>query len=179
MIRRPPRSTLFPYTTLFRSSSVDLDFASVQRGNPELQRRAQMVIDACTALGERKPIQMIHDVGAGGLSNALPELVHDAGLGANFELREIENVDKSMSPLQIWCCEAQERYVMAVGEDGLGMFETIARRERCGYSIVGRTVGERNGENRLLLTDRDSPDFSTPIDLPMSTLFGKPPKLSR
>ncbi|KAI5780926.1 CobB/CobQ-like glutamine amidotransferase domain-containing protein [Geopyxis carbonaria] len=159
--------------------SVDLDFASVQRGNPEQQRRAQMVIDACVALGKNSPIRSIHDVGAGGLSNALPELVHDAGLGATFELREVESADKGMSPLQIWCCEAQERYVMAVAEDGLKTFEAIARRERCGFSVVGRAEGGNPEDQRLVLKDRDSAANPKIIDLPMSTLFGKPPKMKR
>lgn len=159
--------------------SVDLDFASVQRGNPEQQRRAQMVIDACVALGVDNPIRSIHDVGAGGLSNALPELVHDAGLGATFELREVESADKGMSPLQIWCCEAQERYVMAVAESGLKTFENIAKRERCGFSVVGRAEGGKEEEQRLVLKDRDSEKDPKVIDLPMSTLFGKPPKMSR
>lgn len=162
-------------------NSADLDFASVQRGNAEVQRRAQEVINACVAMGENNPIQFIHDVGAGGLSNALPELVHDAGYGAVFELREIDNADRGMSPLQIWCCEAQERYVMAVSPEGLITFKLIANRERCGYSIVGtmqekKTVDE---EKRLVLVDRESEEFPKPIDLPMSILFGKPPKMSR
>jgi len=159
--------------------SVDLDFASVQRGNPEQQRRAQMVIDACVALGKDSPIRSIHDVGAGGLSNALPELVHDAGMGAKFELRKVESADKGMSPLQIWCCEAQERYVMAVSEDGLKTFEAIAQRERCGFSVVGRAEGGKEEDQRLVLTDRDSEKNPKVIDLPMSTLFGKPPKMKR
>ncbi|EPS37741.1 hypothetical protein H072_8537 [Dactylellina haptotyla CBS 200.50] len=159
--------------------SVELDFASVQRGNPEMQRRAQMVIDACTALGDNNPIRSIHDVGAGGLSNALPELVHDAGLGAKFELRDVENADQSMSPLQIWCCEAQERYVLAVAEEGLQIFEDMARRERCGFRVVGRAVGGSEDEQKLVLTDRDSKEHPTPIELPMSTLFGKPPKMHK
>lgn len=159
--------------------SVDLDFASVQRGNAEVQRRAQEVINACVAMGERNPIQFIHDVGAGGLSNALPELVHEAGLGANFELREIENADKGMSPMQIWCCEAQERYVLAVGEDGLNKFRSIAHRERCGYSVVGKATGAADTEKHLVLTDRDSEEHPTVIDLPMSVLFGKPPKMTK
>jgi len=159
--------------------SVDLDFASVQRGNAEVQRRAQEVINACVAMGPENPIKFIHDVGAGGLSNALPELVHDSGLGAIFELREVDNADKGMSPLQIWCCEAQERYVMAVGQDSLNIFKQIASRERCGFSIVGRTKGEEAGENRLVLMDRDSKEYPKPIDLPMSVLFGKPPKMTR
>ena len=159
--------------------SADLDFASVQRGNAEVQRRAQEVINACVAMGSENPIKFIHDVGAGGLSNALPELVNDAGLGATFELREIDNADSSMSPLQIWCCEAQERYVMAVAQDGLNTFKSIADRERCGYSVVGRAKRDREEKNRLVLMDRDSKDHPKPIDLPMSVLFGKPPKISR
>ncbi|KAF2731896.1 phosphoribosylformylglycinamidine synthase [Polyplosphaeria fusca] len=156
-------------------SKVDLDFASVQRGNPEVQRRAQEVIDACRAMGDKNPILFIHDVGAGGLSNALPELVHDSGLGAIFELREVDNADRGMSPLQIWCNEAQERYVLAVGPDDLALFKRICNRERCGYSVVGTATQEQ----RLILTDRESKTLPTPIDLPMSTLFGKPPKMSR
>jgi phosphoribosylformylglycinamidine synthase len=155
--------------------SVELDFASVQRGNAEVQRRAQEVINTCTSLGAENPIQLIHDVGAGGLSNALPELVEDAGFGARFELREVDNADTSLSPLQIWCCEAQERYVMAIAPNKLSAFEKIARRERCGYSIVGTAQEEK----RLILLDRDSVDEPTPIDLPMPILFGKPPKLHR
>ena len=159
--------------------SVDLDFASVQRGNAEVQRRAQEVINACVAMGPENPIMFIHDVGAGGLSNALPELVHDAGLGAIFELREVDNADKGMSPLQIWCCEAQERYVMAVRQDSLDIFNQIANRERCGFSVVGTTKGGEAGENRLVLMDRDSKEYPKPIDLPMSVLFGKPPKMTK
>ena len=159
--------------------SKDLDFASVQRGNAEVQRRAQEVINACAAMGYQSPIEFIHDVGAGGLSNALPELVHDAGLGATFELREIENAGRGMSPLQIWCCEAQERYVMAIAQDRLDIFKRIAGRERCGFSIVGTAEGPVNGETRLVLMDRESPEYPKPIDLPMSVLFGKAPKLTR
>jgi len=155
--------------------SVELDFASVQRGNAEVQRRAQEVINTCTSLGAENPIQLIHDVGAGGLSNALPELVEDAGFGARFELREVDNADTSLSPLQIWCCEAQERYVMAIAPNKLSAFEKIARRERCGYSIVGTAQEEK----RLILMDRDSTEEPTPIDLPMPILFGKPPKMHR
>jgi phosphoribosylformylglycinamidine synthase len=108
--------------------SVELDFDSVQRGNPEMERRAQMVINTCIALGESNPIAFIHDVGAGGLSNALPELVKDAGYGGKFELRQIESADSSMSPLQIWCCEAQERYVLIVNPEGLNKFVSIASK---------------------------------------------------
>ncbi|KAI1917967.1 phosphoribosylformylglycinamidine synthase [Ophidiomyces ophidiicola] len=159
--------------------SADLDFASVQRGNAEVQRRAQEVINSCVSMGQDNPIKFIHDVGAGGLSNALPELIHDAGLGATFELREIDNADKGMSPMQIWCCEAQERYVMAISEDGMTKFAAIARRERCGYSVVGRGLGQPEEQRRLILLDRDSKAHPKPIDLPLSVLFGKPPKLTR
>ena len=160
--------------------NVDLDFASVQRGNAEVERRAQEVINTCVSLGAQNPIRLIHDVGAGGLSNALPELVHDAGLGARFELREIENADRSLSPLQIWCCEAQERYVMAVSEEGLDLFKRIAKRERCGFSVVGQaTGGKSKDDQRLILMDRESKKYPKPIDLPMPVLFGKPPKMTR
>jgi phosphoribosylformylglycinamidine synthase len=159
--------------------SVDLDFASVQRGNAEVQRRAQEVINACVSMGQHNPILFIHDVGAGGLSNALPELVHDVGLGAKFELRQIDNADKGMSPLQIWCCEAQERYVLAVAEDGLNKFHAIADRERCGFSVVGHATGGSDKEKTLVLEDREAPDDPKPINLPMSVLFGKPPKMTR
>ena len=154
-------------------SSVELDFSSVQRGNPEMQRRAQMVIDACTSLGDKNPIQSIHDVGAGGLSNALPELVHDAGLGARFELRDIPSSETGLSPMQIWCCEAQERYVLAIAPEKLDLFSSIAIRERCPFAVVGHATSD----TQLVLTDRNS--NSTPIDLPMDVLFGKPPKMSR
>ncbi|KAF2153551.1 phosphoribosylformylglycinamidine synthase [Myriangium duriaei CBS 260.36] len=160
--------------------SVDLDFASVQRGNAEVQRRAQEVINTCCSLGSQNPIQLIHDVGAGGLSNALPELVHDAGLGAKFELREIDNADRGLSPLQIWCCEAQERYVMAVAPEAIELFKKIAKRERCGYSIVGKaTDGGPSEDKRLILMDRESQLYPKPIDLPMPVLFGKPPRMTR
>lgn len=109
-------------------ASVELDFASVQRGNPAMERYAQMVIDACVALGPDNPIAFIHDVGAGGLSNALPELVKDAGFGGQFELRQIESADSSMSPLQIWCCEAQERYVLIVNDESMNRFISIASK---------------------------------------------------
>jgi phosphoribosylformylglycinamidine synthase len=115
-------------------SNADLDFDSVQRGNPEMERRAQMVINTCVALGANNPIAMIHDVGAGGLSNALPELVKDAGFGGKFELRQVESADNSMSPLQIWCNEAQERYVLLVNRDNMNRFQVI-----CGKFIRRRT----------------------------------------
>ena len=158
-------------------ASVELDFASVQRANAEVQRRAQEVINAACAMGADSPIAFIHDVGAGGLSNALPELVHDAGFGATFELRKIDNADHGMSPKEIFCCEAQERYVLVVSRGGMDTFRRICERERCGYSVVGNTTGNQLGEkersNRLILMDGED---STPIDLPMEVLFGKPPK---
>lgn len=153
--------------------SVHLDFASVQRGNPEMQRRAQMVIDSCTALGAANPIQSIHDVGAGGLSNALTELVHDNDLGAYFELRDIPNVEPGMSPMEIWCCEAQERYVLGVAPSDLDAFKAICERERAVYAVVGHATSEQ----RLVLNDKLL--GTTPIDMEMSVLFGKPPRLSR
>ncbi|QPG98473.1 hypothetical protein C2857_007644 [Epichloe festucae Fl1] len=156
-------------------SNADLDFDSVQRGNPEMERRAQMVINTCTALGEQTPIAMIHDVGAGGLSNALPELVKDAGYGGKFELRQVESVDRSMSPLQIWCNEAQERYVLLINPENMNCFTSICRRERCGFSDVGAVVNrDTNGDAKLILTDRESKEYPRPIDLPMDALF--PPK---
>ncbi|KAK6459990.1 5'-phosphoribosylformyl glycinamidine synthetase [Scheffersomyces coipomensis] len=154
--------------------SADLDFASVQRGNPEIQRRAQQVIDACVSLGKEKtPIQSIHDVGAGGLSNALPELVHDNDLGARFDLRSILSLEPGMSPMEIWCNESQERYVLGVKPEDLALFEEICQRERAPFAVVGVATEEQ----RLILTD--SLLNTTPIDLEMSILFGKPPKMSR
>jgi phosphoribosylformylglycinamidine synthase len=155
------------------SSSADLDFASVQRENPEMQRRAQMVIDFCTALGDQNPIISIHDVGAGGLSNALPELVHDSDLGAVFQLRDILNDDPSMSPMEIWCNESQERYVLAIDPSSLDFFKTIAERERCLYSVVGVATSEK----RLVV--QDSLLNTTPIDMSMDDLFGKMPRMKR
>ncbi|KAG0306159.1 hypothetical protein BGZ98_002867 [Dissophora globulifera] len=154
-------------------SSAALDFASVQRENPEMQRRCQQVIDNCTALGQMNPIQSIHDVGAGGLCNALPEIVHDCNLGAAVELRNINNDDPSMSPMEIWCNESQERYVLAIGPENIEQFKAICERERCPYALAGVATAEE----RLVLTDKLL--GTTPIDLPMSTLFGKPPKMSR
>lgn len=154
-------------------ASAQLDFASVQRGNPEMQRRAQQVIDACCAMGAESPIELIHDVGAGGLSNALPELVHDNGMGAVFELRLILSLEPGMSPMELWCNEAQERYVLAVAPHRVAEFEAICARERAPYAIVG----EATTEQRLLLTD--SLLEARPIDLEMLVLFGKPPKMVR
>ncbi|GAW25447.1 putative phosphoribosylformylglycinamidine synthase [Rosellinia necatrix] len=153
-------------------ATAELDFNSVQRGNPEVERRVQMVINTCVALGEENPIAMIHDVGAGGLSNALPELVKDALGGGKFELRQVASVDDSMSPLQIWCCEAQERYVLLINRDRINRFMSICNRERCDFSNVG-TLISRNGDGgaRLILQDRETPSQPLPIDLPMDALF--------
>ncbi|KAF8223861.1 phosphoribosylformylglycinamidin [Tricholoma matsutake] len=155
------------------ASSAELDFASVQRDNPEIQRRCQQVINACVALNEENPIESIHDVGAGGLSNALPELVHDSGLGALFEIRDVLVADSSMSPMEIWCNESQERYVLAISADRLQKFEALAKRERCPFSVVGVATAEEE----LVVTDRLLKEDV--IRLKMSTLFGKPPKMSR
>lgn len=155
------------------SSSEDLDFASVQRQNPEMQRRCQEAIDACWALGDKNPIAFIHDVGAGGLSNALPELVKDGGTGGRFDLRAITSAEPGMSPLEIWCNEAQERYVMAVREEDLPRFEAICQRERAPYAVVGDALEEKE----LQVVDEKFGD--KPVDLPMSLLFGKAPKMHR
>ena len=155
-------------------ASTDLDFASVQRGNAELQRRAQEVVNACVALGPANPIRFIHDVGAGGLGNALGELINDVGLGASIELRDIDNGDRGMSPMEIWSGEAQERYVLAIPEGDLSQFRTIAERERSAFSVVGKLQGFRGGDNQLELKDRELE--SIPIRLPMGTLFAKLPK---
>ncbi len=155
------------------TSSEDLDFASVQRENPELERRCQEVIDQCCQQGETNPIAFIHDVGAGGLSNAFPELVKDGGKGGRFELRNINNDEPGMSPLEIWCNEAQERYVLAVKPEDLERFEAICARERCPYAVVGEATDE------LHLTVGDKHFKNAPVDLPMSVLFGKPPKMHR
>jgi len=155
------------------ASAEDLDFASVQRANAEIERRAQEVIDRCWALGRDNPIITIHDVGAGGLSNALPELVHDSDLGAEFELRDIPSAETSLSPLEIWCNEAQERYVLGISKESLGLFTEICERERCPFAVVGVTTKNK----QLIVKDRLS--GNNPIDLPMTTLFGKPPKMTR
>ncbi len=155
------------------SSNESLDFASVQRSNGEMERRAQEVINSCVALGDSNPIITIHDVGAGGLSNALPELVHDSGRGAVFELRDIPNAEPGLSPLQIWCNEAQERYVLGLSPDELDQFERFCRRERCPYAIVG-SITEKQ---QLIVSDRLFKN--NPINLPMDILFGKPPKITK
>ncbi|HEV8549307.1 MAG TPA: phosphoribosylformylglycinamidine synthase, partial [Polyangiaceae bacterium] len=154
-------------------SSADLDYASVQRDNPEMQRRCQEVIDRCSALGERTPILSIHDVGAGGLSNAIPELLHDAGCGGRLELRDVPNAEPGMSPLEIWCNEAQERYVLAALPERLDVLRELCERERCPMAVLGRATDD----GRLVVTDRELGDL--PIDLPLSLLFGNAPKLTR
>jgi phosphoribosylformylglycinamidine synthase len=155
------------------SSSEDLDFASVQRQNPEIERRCQEVIDQCWQLGDKNPIAFIHDVGAGGLSNAFPELVKDGGCGGEFDLRKVPNDEPGMSPLAIWCNESQERYVMAVMPGDLPAFEAICQRERCPYAVVGEATEEQHLRVNDTLLD------ANPVDLPMSVLFGKPPKMHR
>lgn len=151
----------------------DLDFASVQRQNPEMERRCQEVIDRCWQQGEHNPIAFIHDVGAGGLSNALPELVKDGGCGGLFSLRDVPCDDPAMTPLEIWCNESQERYVLAVTPDRLEEFLAICERERCPVAVVGRATAE----NQIRLDDALFGD--APVDMPMDVLFGKPPRMHR
>lgn len=155
------------------TSAEDLDFASVQRSNPEMERRCQEVIDRCWERGEENPILFIHDVGAGGLSNALPELVHDSAKGGRFELRRVPNDEPGMTPLEIWCNEAQERYVMAVAAERLDEFIQLCERERCPYAVVG----EATDEEHLLLGDAHF--GNNPIDIPIPLLFGRPPRMLR
>ncbi len=155
------------------SSAESLDFASVQRGNPEMQRRCQEVIDACWMQAERNPIISIHDVGAGGLSNALPELVHDGGCGGEFEIREVHNDEPGMTPMQIWCNESQERYVLAIEKERIDDFKALCERERCPYAIVGHTTEAL----QLKVHDRHFSDY--PVDMPLDVLLGKPPKMQR
>lgn len=155
------------------ANAAALDFDSVQRGNPEIQRRAQEVINHCWALGEHNPILAIHDVGAGGISNAFPELVDGAGKGARFDLSKVPLEESGLAPKEIWCNESQERYVMAVRADALPLFDAMCRRERCPYAIVGTATDEK----QLVLADPGSDD--TPIDMPMEVLLGKPPRMHR
>ena len=155
------------------ASTEDLDFASVQRQNPEIQRRCQEVIDRCWERGNENPIAFIHDVGAGGLSNAFPELVKDGGCGGDFQIRSVPSDEKGMSPLEIWCNESQERYVMAVNPEDLPIFEAICRRERCPFAVVGEATEEQH------LRLGDTLFENNPVDLPLSLLFGKPPKMHR
>ena len=155
------------------TNQSDLDFNSVQRGNPEIERRAQEVIDRCWQLGAANPIVSIHDVGAGGLSNAFPELVNDAGRGAVFKLRDVPLEEHGLSPMQIWCNEAQERYVLAILEKDLETFRRICARERCPFAVVGTATDDGH------LQVRDDLYNNNPVDLPLNVLLGKPPKTTR
>ncbi|MEM8594448.1 MAG: phosphoribosylformylglycinamidine synthase [Pseudomonadota bacterium] len=155
------------------SSQEDLDFASVQRQNPEMERRCQEVIDRCWARGDHNPIEFIHDVGAGGLSNAFPELAKDGGCGAHFNLRDVPNDEPSMSPAEIWCNESQERYVLAIKPGSLSLFASICERERCPFAVVGEALDEQT------ITVGDTYFDNNPVELPMSVLFGKTPKMHR
>ena len=155
------------------TNTADLDFASVQRGNPEIQRRAQEVIDRCSQLAEHNPILSVHDVGAGGLSNALPELAHGAGCGARFELRAVKTEEPGMSPREIWCNEAQERYVLAIHPSRLDEFRAICERERCPFAVLG----EATSDGQLIVAD--SHFGNNAVDMDMLVLLGKPPKMTR
>ena len=155
------------------SNAENLDFDSVQRGNPEMQRRAQEVIDRCWQMGANNPILSIHDVGAGGMSNALPELVHGGGRGARFELRKIPLDETGMSPKQIWCNESQERYVLAINPERLEEFRALCERERCPFEVVGVATAD----DQLTVHDKEFGDY--PVDMPLSVLLGKPPKMTR
>ncbi|CAM5482207.1 phosphoribosylformylglycinamidine synthase [Rhodanobacter lindaniclasticus] len=166
------------------ASSAELDFASVQRDNAEMERRCQEVIDACWARGEHNPIVSVHDVGAGGLSNAIPELLNDAGVGGVIDLSKIPCDDPSLSPMQVWSNESQERYVLAIAQEDLADFEAMCARERCPCAVVGEATKDR----RLLVTRAVASNESripnpesreTVIDLPMDVLFGKPPRMHR
>ena len=156
-------------------SAEHLDFASVQRGNPEIQRRCQEVIDRCWQLGDANPILSIHDVGAGGLSNALPELVHGSGRGARIELRMVQSDDPGLSPLEIWCNEAQERYVLAIAQQHIQVFTQLCERERCPYAVVGEATAE--DEPQLIVGDGHFDN--DPVSMPLDVLLGKPPKMLR
>ncbi|CAN7478268.1 phosphoribosylformylglycinamidine synthase [Pseudomonas sp. LjRoot71] len=155
------------------ASSADLDFASVQRENPEMERRCQEVIDRCWQLGDANPIAFIHDVGAGGISNAFPELVNDGGRGGRFELRNVPNDEPGMAPHEIWSNESQERYVLAVSAVDFERFKAICERERCPFAVVGEATEEAH------LTVTDSHFANTPVDMPLEVLLGKPPRMHR
>ena len=155
------------------ANAADLDFDSVQRGNAEIQRRAQEVIDRCWAAGDLNPILSIHDVGAGGLSNALPELVHGSGRGARIDLREAPNEEPGMTPREVWCNEAQERYVLAIAPASLAAFGALCERERCPFAVVGVATGD----DRLEV--HDALFGNTPVDMDLHALLGKPPRMTR
>ena len=155
------------------TNAAELDFDSVQRGNPEIERRAQEVINHCWAAGANNPILAIHDVGAGGLSNAFPELVNDAGRGARFDLRSVPLEESGLAPKDIWSNESQERYVLAIAPESLAQFEAFCARERCPFAVIGVATEAR----QLVLADAQSP--LPPVDMPMDVLLGKPPKMHR
>lgn len=160
------------------TNAAELDFDSVQRGNPEIERRAQEVINHCWSLGADNPVLAIHDVGAGGLSNAFPELVDDAGLGARFELAAVPLEESGLSPAEMWCNESQERYVLALAPESLPLFAALCERERCPYAVVGTA----SDDGRLVVTapeDLPGADGTHPVDMPMETLLGKPPRMTR
>lgn len=159
-------------------SSKALDFASVQRDNAEMERRCQAVIDSCWQLGEENPISFIHDVGAGGLSNALPELIHDGGCGGHIQLRAIPSDEPGMTPLAIWCNESQERYVLAVAADKLSVFERLCKRERTPYAIVGESLDGETEEGPTL-TLSDSEFNNKPVNMPLDVLLGNTPLMIR
>ena len=154
------------------ANAAELDFDSVQRGNPEIERRAQEVINHCWAQGDRNPVLFIHDVGAGGLSNAFPELTNDAGRGARFDLRAVPLEESGLAPKEIWCNESQERYVLAIAPESLEQFKAFCERERCPFAVVGVATEER----QLQLVDAGA---ESPVDMPMDVLLGKPPKMHR
>ena len=154
------------------ANAAELDFDSVQRGNPEIERRAQEVINHCWAQGDQNPILAIHDVGAGGLSNAFPELTNDAGRGARFDLRAVPLEESGLAPKEIWCNESQERYVLAIAPESLEQFKAFCERERCPFAVVGVATEER----QLVLADEGQ---ESPVDMPMNVLLGKPPKMHR
>ena len=155
------------------ANAENLDFDSVQRGNPEMQRRAQEVIDRCWQLGQDNPILSIHDVGAGGISNGLPELVHGGGKGARFELRAVPSEERGMSPMQIWSNEAQERYVLAIAPERLDQFKAFCERERCPFAVLGAAIDQ----DKLIV--HDELFSNNAVDMPLSVLLGKPPKMTR
>jgi phosphoribosylformylglycinamidine synthase len=155
------------------TNAADLDFDSVQRGNAEIQRRAQELIDRCTALAERNPILSIHDVGAGGLSNALPEIVHGSGRGARIDLRAAPNEEPGMTPREVWCNEAQERYVLAIAPGDLDTFRALCERERCPFAVVGVASADQH------LEIRDPLFGNKPVDMDLPALLGKPPRMTR
>ncbi|WP_103074322.1 phosphoribosylformylglycinamidine synthase [Solilutibacter silvestris] len=163
-------------------SSEELDFASVQRDNPEMERRAQEVIDACVALAERNPIRSIHDVGAGGLSNAIPELLHDSSVGGVIDLAAVPSDDPTLSPMQLWCNESQERYVLGIAPDRVAEFTALCQRERCPFAVVGHATAEERlvvGYGATVESIALPKDGAPAIDLPMDVLFGKAPKMHR